>query len=100
MHICAKFEESRLILCLVIIPTRFGLYQYVDGHCDLDLYPIDLKFNSDHLHPKTHVCAKFDKSSLILCLVIILTRFGVCQYVDSHCDLDLCTIGLKINRDH
>ena len=51
-HVCAKFEESRSILCLVIIRTRFGLYQYVDGHCDLDLLPIDLKINRDHVHPQ------------------------------------------------
>ena len=55
--------------CVVIIRTRFGLYQYVDGHCDLDLQPIDLKVNRDHLHPKTHVCSKFDKPRLILYLV-------------------------------
>ena len=82
-HVCAKFEESRSILCLVIIRTRFGLYQYVDGHCNLELQPIDLKINRDHLHPKTHVCSKFDKPRLILCLVIIRTRFGVCEYVDK-----------------
>ena len=76
-NVCAKLEESRSILCLVIIRRRFGLYQYVDGHCDLDLYPIDLKINRDHLHPKTHVCAKFDKPRSILCLVIIWTMFGL-----------------------
>ena len=47
------------------------------GHCDLDLWPIDLKINSDHLHPKTHVCAKFDKPRSSLCIVIIRTRFGL-----------------------
>ena len=36
-QVCARFEEPRSILCLVIIWTRFGLYHYVDGHCDLDL---------------------------------------------------------------
>ena len=92
-YVCAKFDKPRSILCLVIIRTRFGLYQYV-SHCDLDLWPIDLKINGDHLHPKTYVCAKFDKPMLILCLVIIRTRFGVSHnYVDYHCDLN-------INRNH
>ena len=71
-NVCAKFEESRSILCLVIIQTRFGLYQYVDGNCDLDLYPIDLKIKSNHLHPKAHFCAKFDKPRSILCPVNML----------------------------
>ena len=88
-----KFEEYRSILCLVITRTRFGLYQCVDGHFDLDLYPTDLKINRDHLHPETHVCAKFHKPRSILCLVIIWTRFGVCQHVNKSTDL-------KINRDH
>ena len=39
----------------------------------------DLKINSDHLHPGTHVCAKFDKIRSVLCLVIIRTRFGLYQ---------------------
>ena len=43
MHVCAKFHNPRSILCLAIIRTRFGLYQYVDGHYDLDLKQIDLK---------------------------------------------------------
>ena len=87
MQVCAKYDKPRSILCLVIIPTRFGLYQYVDGHCDLDL-----KINRDCLHPKMHVCAKFDKPRLILCLVIIRTRFGVCQYVD------IVTVTLTFDR--
>ena len=69
-YVCAKFDKPRSMLCLVIIQTRFGLYQYVDGYCDLELWPTDLKINRDHLHPKKHVCAKFDKPWLILCLVI------------------------------
>ena len=36
MHVCAKFDKPKSILCLVIIWTSFGLYQYVDGR-DLDL---------------------------------------------------------------
>ena len=36
-----------------------------------------------HFDLKTHVCAKFEESRSILCLVIIRTRFGVCQYVDK-----------------
>ena len=76
-NVCAKFEESGSILRLVIIQTRSGLNQYVDVQCDLDLYPIDLKINRDHLHPEMHVCAKFDKPTSILCLVIIWTRFGL-----------------------
>ena len=91
-NVCAKFEESRSILWLVIIWTRFGLYQFVDGHCDLDLYPIDLKINRDHLHPKTHVCAKFNKPRSILCLVIIRTRFGL--YVN----MLKVTVTLTFNR--
>ena len=93
-NVCAKFEESRSILCLVIIRTRFGLYQYmyVDGHCDLDLYLIDLTINSDHLHSKTHVCAKWDKPRSILCLVIIQTRFGI--YVN----MLKVTLTLTFNR--
>ena len=99
-HVCAKFYKPRSILCLVIIQTMFGLYQYVDGHCDLDLWLIDLKLNMIHLLSETHVCAKFDKPRSFLCLVIIRTRFGLYQYVDGHCDLDLWLIDLKINSDH
>ena len=49
---------------------------YVDSQCDLDLWLIDFKINRDHLHPETHVCAKFEEPRSILCLVIIRTRFG------------------------
>ena len=77
MHVCAKFHNPRSILCLAIIRTRFGLYQYVDGHYDLDLKQIDLKINRDHLHHETHVCAKFDNPRSILCLLIIQSRFGL-----------------------
>ena len=75
-HVCAKFEEPRSILCLVMIRRRFGLRQYVDGHCDLALWLIVLKINRDHLHPKTHVCAKFDKLRSILCLVTVSSAQG------------------------
>ena len=75
-YVCAKFDKPRSMLCLVIIQTKFRLYQYVDGHCDLDLWLIDLKINRDHLHPETHVCAKFNKPRSILCLVNIRTRWG------------------------
>ena len=55
----------------------WSIYQFVDGHCDLDLRPNDLKIHRDHLHLETHVCAKFDKPRSILCLVIIQTRKGL-----------------------
>ena len=55
----------------------WSICQYVESHCDLNLWPVDLKINRDHLHPETHVCAKFDKSWSILCLVIIRTRLGL-----------------------
>ena len=55
----------------------WSICQYVDGHSNLDHSLIDLKFYRDHLHPKTHVYAKFDKPRSILCLVIIRTRFGL-----------------------
>ena len=118
-HVCAKFDKPRSIPCLVIIRTRYCLYvnmlkvtvtlsfdgltsksigiiynprrmsvpnltnlgvfcvviwtkfcvcQYIDSFCDLELWPIDLKINMDHLHPQTHVCAKFYKPRSILCL--------------------------------
>ena len=47
--------------------------QYVDSPFDLDIRQIDLKINRGHLHPETHVCAKFDKPRQTLCLVIIRT---------------------------
>ena len=44
---------------------------------DFVICPIDLKIDRDHLHSKTHVSAKFDDTRPILCLVVIMTRFGV-----------------------
>ena len=76
-NVCVKFEESRSILCLVIIRTRFGLYQYTDVQCDLDLYLIDLKIDKEHLQQNTNVCAKFEEPRSILCLLIIRARFGL-----------------------
>ena len=77
-NVCAKFEEPRSILCLLIIRARFGLY------VNMLMVTVTLTFNQltsksigGHLHPKMHVCAKFDKPSSILCLVIIGTRFGL-----------------------
>ena len=55
MHVFANFEEPRSILCLLSIRTRFGLY-FMMTITDLDLSPIDLKVDRDHLHPKMHVC--------------------------------------------
>ena len=60
---------TNLGLCLVIIRTRFGLY--INMLTVTVTLTFDLKFNKDHLHSKTHICAKFDKPRAILCLVII-----------------------------
>ena len=70
----------------------WSVCQYVDGHCDLDLRPIDLKINSDHLHYKTHACAKSDKPRSILCLVIIRTRF------DLYVNMLKVTVTLTFDR--
>ena len=79
-NVCAKFDEPRSVLCLVSVSYHpdnvWSIYQYVDSHCDLDLWPTDLKIDKDHLYSETHVCSKFDKPRSILCLVIIRIRFG------------------------
>ena len=89
-NVCAKFEEPRSILCLLIIRARFGLY--VNMLMVTVTLTFDLKINRDHLHPETHVCAKFDKPTSILCLVIIRTRFGL--YVN----MSKVTVTLTFDR--
>ena len=58
----------------------------------------DLKIDRDHVHPETHVCAKFDKPRSVLCLVIIWTRSGL--YVNMSKVTLTLTVDIKINWDH
>ena len=44
------------------------------SHCDLDLYPIELKINREHLCSITNVCMKFEKAGPKQTLVIDRTR--------------------------
>ena len=44
------------------------------SHCDLDLYPIDLKIDREHLLCLNSVCMKFEKAAPNETRVIDLTR--------------------------
>ena len=78
----------------------WSICQYVDGHCDLDLWPIDLKINNDHLQPERNVCQIWQTQVNSESSYHPEKVWFICQHVEGHCDLDLWSIGLKINRDH
>ena len=46
----------------ILIRQVYILEIYVKGHCDLDLYLIDSKINTEHLLSITNVCIKFEKA--------------------------------------
>ena len=86
-------------LFVYIYPYKvWSISQYVDGHRDLDLCPIDLKINLNHLHLKMQVCAKFEEPRSIPCFVIIQTMFGL--YVNMLTVTVTLAFDLKVNRDH
>ena len=58
MNICTEFQGPRSIV--VIIWTRFGLiYHEVDGHCDLELWWINLKIDRDLVQFEIKICTEF-----------------------------------------
>ena len=78
IQIWDKFVEPRLILCLVINQTRFGLYvNMLMVTVTLTFYRLTSKSTGIIYNPK-RMSAKFEEPKSILCLVIIRTRFGLC----------------------
>ena len=100
MNICTEFEEPMSILSQFIIWTSFGPYIniMVKVTVTLTLDLLILKSIGIIYTPKTNVCAKSDKPSSILCLVILGTWFGL--YIKIMTVTVTLTFDLKINRDH
>ena len=82
---------------LSVLELSSGNHFTASGHCDLDLWPSDLKINRGHLPVMTNVPMKFRDPRPKRSWVIIRKPF----YCSSgHCDLDLWPSDLKINRGH
>ena len=70
MNICTEFEGPMLILCEVIIWTKFGLYVIkLKATVTLNFDGLISKSIGIIYTPGTNVCAKFDELKSILCLV-------------------------------
>ena len=93
MDICTEFEEPMLILCQVIIWTRFGLYIIkLKVTVILTFHRLISKSIGIIYTTETNACVKFDEPRSILCVVIMQTGFG------SYINKMMVTVTLTFDR--
>ena len=88
---------SFVIPGLSVLELSSGNHFTASGHCDLDLWPSDLKINRGHLPVMTNVPMKFHDPRPKRSWVIIRKPF---YYFQSLLTCDLWPSDLKINRGH
>ena len=88
-NVCAKFEKPMSILSSYHPDNVWSIYQHLDVTKTLTFDPLISKSIG------IIFTAKFDEPWVILCLVIIWTRFGL--YISM---LMVTMTLIKINRDH
>jgi len=83
-----------MILGLTILELSSGNLFTVMSHCDLDLWPSDLKINKGYIPVMINVPIKY----MVLCVSIFEISSGYYFTALSHFDLDLWPSDLNINR--
>ena len=105
VHVLANYHQAECSSPWVIVLTNFLPYRSMVKNpkirsCDLDLWPMILKFNRDLEVSK--VCTKYHQPECSGSWVIVLTNFlpnlaMVKNSIIRSCDLDLCPMTLKCN---